>query len=66
MTGVPQEIQNNLDQYLIKTAGVVPYGHKLLDFFSPDNVTTNAFIFYMEAQDKLNEKEQEKDAESNE
>lgn len=68
MAGVPQEIQNSLDQYLIKTAGHQPYGYRLLDFFSPDNVTTNAFIFYMEAQDKLNEKEKEKeqDTESNE
>lgn len=64
MTGIPQEIQNRLDQYLIETAGETPHGSNLLNFFTPDNVTTNAFIFYMEAQDKLTE--QQKDIEKNE
>lgn len=51
--GMPEDIQRELDEYLIKTAGETAYGHMLLNTFSPDNLTTDAFIVYNEAKDKI-------------
>ena len=39
------------DFRLIKTS--YTYGDKLIEFLSPDIITTKAFVLYMEAQDKL-------------
>lgn len=58
---IPEDIQKELDKYLIETADKEQYGQTLLNFLSPHNSTTNAFILYNEARDTINElKEKER------
>ena len=59
---IPVDKQKYFDKYLVDTAGEVPYGTTVMNILSPQNLTTNAFILYMEAQDKIEElKEKESD-----
>lgn len=51
--GMPEDIQREFDEYLIATAGKTAYGDMLLNVFSPNNLTTDAFIVYNEAKDKI-------------
>ncbi len=50
---IPEDIQRDLDKYLVKNAAKHQYGQLILDIMSPHNSTTNAFILYNEAQDKM-------------
>jgi len=59
MTGISKETQKKLDEYLVKNAGKAQYGQAILDFFAPDNVTNDAMILYMEAQENEEERTQE-------
>ena len=51
---IPENIQRDLDKYLVENAAKQQYGQILLDIISPHNLTTNAFIIYNEAQDIMN------------
>ena len=51
---IPEDIQRDLDKYLVENAAKQQYGQILLDIISPHNSTTNAFIIYNEAQDIMN------------
>lgn len=56
---IPVRVQKNLDDYLVDTAGDERYGEIVMNLMDVRNLTTNAFILYMEAQDKI--EEQKKD-----
>lgn len=57
--GMPEDIQKELDKYLIETADEVRYGETMLKVFVPQSMTTNAFILYNEAKDKIEELKKE-------
>ena len=59
LSGISKQTQKKLDEYLVKNAGKVQYGQSVLDFFTPDNVTNDAMILYMEAQENEEERAQE-------
>lgn len=56
---MPEKIQKALDDYLIETADDVRYGEMMLKVFVPQSMTTNAFILYNEAKDKIDELKKE-------
>lgn len=60
LSGIPKETQQKLDEYLVKNAGKEQYGQVILDLFAPDNVTNDAMILYMEAQENEKEKAEER------
>lgn len=62
---IPVDKQEFLDQYMVDNAGKRIYGQVIMDILSPQNLTTNAFILYMEAQDKIEELK-EKETKKNE
>lgn len=57
--GMPEDVQKDLDEYLVETAGEIRYGDTMLKVFLPQSTTTNAFILYNEAKDKIEELEKE-------
>lgn len=51
--GIPNNIQNKLDKYLVETADKNNYGEIMLKIFIPQSLTNNAFIIYNEAKDNI-------------
>lgn len=56
---IPEAVQKELDAYLVETADEVPFGQTMINILSPNNTTSNAFILYNEAQDKIKELKKE-------
>lgn len=50
---IPEEVQKELDSYMIESVDEKQYGKTIIDVLSPQNLTSDAFIVYAEAQDKL-------------